>query len=164
MKTDDLMRSRENTWPRSNGTTITLGELEDTAAEVAPKLWQGGRYSAAHTPVNFDVVVNLTPLGRSVGPSYTGLYIEWPIEDACELPDPTVLHPLVDLLAELSYQGKTILVHCQAGLNRSGLVCALVLRARSVPADNAIAAIRQARDEFALCNADFEKYVLEWAV
>ena len=156
---------RASAWPRPDGSTITLGELQDTAQEVAPKLWQGGFHAAKLVEgLNPDVICNLTPLGRSAPLDFKGLYIEFPFDDGEQLPDPETLHPLVDLLAELHYQGKTLLIHCEAGLNRSGLVTALVLRARSCSADDAIGTLRARRDPFVLCNADFERYVKEWAV
>lgn len=154
--------SRENTWPRGSGGTISLGELEDTAQEIVPRLWMGGRYAARLVQWNFDVVVNLTYYGRSVSDQYSGLYLEWPIEDGEDPPDLAVLSPLVDFLQELHYSGKTVLIHCQAGLNRSGLVMALVLRSKGWTADGAIAQIRAERDEYCLCNADFEAYVRGW--
>ena len=156
-------QARTNTWARSNGGYVTLGELEDTAHEVVPKLWQGGRHAARI--VDFDppleVVVNLTPLGKTVSVDYSGLYLEWPIEDG-GVPCEKNLHALVALLAELYEADKTILVHCQAGLNRSGLVVALVLVALNWTADAAIEQIRATRDEYALCNEEFEQYIRAW--
>jgi protein-tyrosine phosphatase len=54
--------------------------------------------------------------------------------------------------------GKKVLIRCQAGLNRSGLVMALVLiREGYTPAD-AVRLIRKNRSSYALCNDKF----LEW--
>ena len=59
--------------------------------------------------------------------------------------------------------GKKVLVRCQAGINRSGLVTALVLiRDGYAPAD-AIRLIRDNRCEAALSNSRFEKWLLEKA-
>lgn len=51
--------------------------------------------------------------------------------------------------------GKMCLSRCQAGLNRSGLVIALVLMMDGYSADDAIALIRARRDRNALFNLDF---------
>ena len=51
--------------------------------------------------------------------------------------------------------GRKCLSRCQAGLNRSGLVIALVLMMDGYTADDAIALIREKRDRNALFNLDF---------
>jgi protein-tyrosine phosphatase len=53
--------------------------------------------------------------------------------------------------------GKKCLSRCQAGLNRSGLVIALVLMMDGYSADEAISLIREKRDRNALFNPDFVK-------
>jgi predicted protein tyrosine phosphatase len=52
-----------------------------------------------------------------------------------------------------------VLVHCQAGLNRSSLVAARALMLRGRSADEAIALIRQQRSPACLCNTAFEDYL-----
>mgnify|MGYP001561544085 FL=1 len=52
------------------------------------------------------------------------------------------------------------LVHCQAGLNRSGLVAANALRLRGMPASEAIALLRRQRSPAVLCNSAFEEWLL----
>lgn len=151
-------------WTHSDGTTVSFRHLFTSSHEVSLGLWQGGFESPRTAPRGrFDVVVNLAAaLGRSVPVDYPGLYIEWAIEDSVELPDEDTLIPLVELLRELIHQRKMILVHCQAGLNRSGLVVGLILRHMGATGEQAVERIRVARDEFCLCNADFERYVREW--
>lgn len=57
-------------------------------------------------------------------------------------------------------EGKTVLVHCQAGLNRSSLVTARVLMAHyGFGAEEAIEWIRERRSPTCLCNEDFEYYL-----
>lgn len=51
--------------------------------------------------------------------------------------------------------GRKCLSRCQAGLNRSGLVIALVLMMDGYSANDAIALIREKRDRNALFNPDF---------
>jgi protein-tyrosine phosphatase len=52
-------------------------------------------------------------------------------------------------------------VHCQAGLNRSGLIAALVLMdSGAYGADGAIELLRAKRSEAVLCNQKFVEYLL----
>lgn len=66
---------------------------------------------------------------------------------------------LVPHIALAVAQGKRVLVRCQAGYNRSGLVVALVLLAHGYTADAAIALIREKRSGFALCNESFVELI-----
>jgi hypothetical protein len=56
--------------------------------------------------------------------------------------------------------GDDVLVRCQAGVNRSGLVTTLVLMLAGLSAGQAITLIRARRSPWALCNGRF----VEWAV
>jgi hypothetical protein len=57
-------------------------------------------------------------------------------------------------------RGERVLIRCQAGLNRSGLICALVLiRDGYEPAD-AITLMREKRHEQVLFNPNFEDFLL----
>jgi protein tyrosine phosphatase len=58
-------------------------------------------------------------------------------------------------------RGKRVLIRCQAGWNRSGLITALVLIREGMSAREAIDLIRKTRSEWALCNKSFEKFLLE---
>ena len=55
--------------------------------------------------------------------------------------------------------GKKVLVRCQAGMNRSGLMVALILLRDRMKIDDAIALIRKKRSAYALDNAHFVKYL-----
>lgn len=57
--------------------------------------------------------------------------------------------------------GQKVLVRCQAGYNRSGLIMALVLMRLGYTADEAIHKIRWRRGRHALINRVFERYVHE---
>jgi protein-tyrosine phosphatase len=52
-----------------------------------------------------------------------------------------------------------VLVHCQAGLNRSSLIAAAVLRLDGKTADEAIEIIRTKRSPACLCNPTFEMWL-----
>jgi hypothetical protein len=57
--------------------------------------------------------------------------------------------------------GDRVLIRCQAGLNRSGLVTALVLMQEGLPAREAIRMIRERRSPWALCNNAFVDWLIE---
>jgi len=52
-----------------------------------------------------------------------------------------------------------VLVHCQAGLNRSSLVVARALMLAGKSADDAIITLREKRSPACLCNHAFEEYL-----
>ena len=58
-------------------------------------------------------------------------------------------------------QGQKILVRCQAGYNRSGLLMSLILMRLGYTADGAIELIRKLRGKDVLVNKAFENYVHE---
>jgi len=60
-------------------------------------------------------------------------------------------------------EGARVLVRCQAGLNRSGLITALVLMLAGHTAHDAIALIRERRSPWALCNDAFVRWLTEEA-
>lgn len=55
--------------------------------------------------------------------------------------------------------GDRVLVRCQAGLNRSGLVVCLVLMLEGLSPTDAIATVRQRRSPMALCNQGFVQWL-----
>jgi protein-tyrosine phosphatase len=57
--------------------------------------------------------------------------------------------------------GDRVLVRCQAGLNRSGLVLALILIKDGLTPQEAINCIRENRGSDALFNADFHDWLLQ---
>ena len=60
--------------------------------------------------------------------------------------------------------GDRVLIRCQAGLNRSGLVTALVLIKEGHDPAMAIELLRTKRDRDALCNLDFATWIGENAL
>ena len=76
---------------------------------------------------SFDVVVSLDPDSEAmVGEGK--VHLTWSIDDGETPEDHEMLWSLVNLIARSVQREKRVLVHCGAGLNRSGLICALVYR------------------------------------
>lgn len=117
-------------------------------SEIIPGLWQGDQSSGViAAEQEFDVVVNLTPttMGtqRVMKPGST--YIRWEIADG-PLPDLVKLQSIAYGCGVALKAKRAVLVHCAAGINRSGLMCALIVRGveRCSGAD-AVAIVRTAR-------------------
>src|SRR4051812_8995032 len=86
------------------------------------------------------------------------LYIYLPIHDG-EMPDLDRLHAVARLGADLIKRGDRVLAHCGVGLNRSALMCALILRYLGMDCEQAIDRCRERRPG-ALYNQVFANYLL----
>lgn len=122
------------------------------ADEILEGLWQGdvraGKMAASGIG-DFDVIVNLT--GESTAwPSkeHNKTYVNFHISDG-ELPDLNQLDALVEYIAAIFIfkgdKSPRVLVHCTMGINRSGLVTALV--ARRLKGLSGIEALRLIREK-----------------
>jgi hypothetical protein len=158
-------------------------------SEIVPGLWQGGTddydvigaptpdYGVGYTArkvaasgganrvtrTHFDCVVTL--YARANGASWNVKEIRYGFSDG----DMTDFDPESDLWfavreAHADWKaGKRVLIRCQAGLNRSGLITALVLIRDGMAAADAIELIREKRAGAALCNITFERWLLDEA-
>jgi hypothetical protein len=125
-------------------------------SEVLPGLWQGGCLNGVELPPHFDLVVSLYPWEQyALAPRTRRLEIK--AYDAAEVPD---LAEAVNAAYDAWKLGEDVLIHCQAGLNRSGLVAAQVLMRDGYTAQDAIAKLRDSRCPLVLCNQPFELWLL----
>ena len=143
---------------------------EYAPTEILPGLWQGGTEDD-------DVLSYPTPRGhysRNCPFDFiVTLYADampapWGVEELrFGFPD-SCLTPLVELkavsLARSAYQhwlaGERVLIRCQAGVNRSGLVMALVLMHHGFSAADALTLQRSRRGNAVLSNGNFEAWLL----
>jgi protein-tyrosine phosphatase len=143
-------------------------------SEILPNLFQGGtddddvihvartRYER-RTDLPFDSIVTMY---ASAHPA------DWNVQELrYGIPDNLIsdidlnrLRAAVDFAHQQWKSGDRVLIRCQAGLNRSGLVTALVLMKEGYSADDAIDLIRAERGEDALCNSHFERWLLTSAL
>lgn len=106
----------------------------------------------------FDVIFNLFKWGEYVVPINT-IRHTFELFDGDEV-DAESVEKIAQEVSESLDAGSRVLVHCQAGLNRSSLVVARVLMLReSMTADEAIALIREKRSPVCLCNPNFEAWL-----
>lgn len=139
-------------------------------SEVAPNLFMGGTadentidkaQSLQHFDGNneFDCVVTLYAWAAPAN---------WGVEERrFGFPDADLIEDYLPILIELAHwaftkwqSGKKVNIRCQAGLNRSGLITALVLMQSGMSADEAIDTLRKKRSTWALCNGEFEHWLL----
>lgn len=125
--------------------------------QVAENLWQGGCAEGLILPTHINYVVSLYVWERYKinhkirGEMYIRMY-----------DDPTADTGQIDDIARQVNQWRkkgNVLVHCQAGLNRSSLVVARALMLEGMTAEEAITLLREKRSPAVLCNAGFEKYL-----
>lgn len=75
--------------------------------------------------------------------------------------DVETVESMSDQIVEALNEGGNVLVHCQAGINRSNLVATRVLmKAKGLSAADAIAILREKRSPLVLANKTFENYLL----
>lgn len=148
------------------------GVGEKLMNEILPGLWQGGTHDndVIGNPVyasvpqitdkKFDTVITMYQYANPAG---------WFVKELryC-IYDSTMDTVDLDELfatARMAYndwtKGKRVLIRCQAGWNRSGLIMALVLMLDGYSAEEAIALIRKKRSPHALCNPDFVDFLME---
>lgn len=161
------MTSNIETWARPDHSDLLGENLWD---EILPGLWQGGtddydtvqdmrrrNENAFITPKDFDTVITLYGWAQPV--DWFVKEIRFGFWDAGTETMPVDRVFEVALAAYDEWKsGRKTLIRCQAGLNRSGLITALVLMMDGYTADEAITLIREKRNNWALCNADF----VEW--
>lgn len=148
---------------RITGRTSHGGHRLNTTfiTQVADNLWMGGVEAGLVLPVFFTHVVSLYPWEsytlRHELASQTVLKMYDSVEQGFAQVD--ALARWVNVLRETG----PVLVHCQAGLNRSGLVVAraLLLAGDAANGKTAIELLRAARSPAVLCNPAFEKWIID---
>ncbi|SDS21685.1 Dual specificity phosphatase, catalytic domain [Friedmanniella luteola] len=127
-------------------------------SHVADGLWIGGFVAGAKLPEDFDLVISFHRQRQYVLGASTEL-VEMPAEDSLSQ-DPQVFRDAAALVAQRVAQGQKVLVHCHAGLNRSGLTAALALVELGHTAPAALQLLREKRSPYVLCNPAFKAALL----
>lgn len=126
-------------------------------SHVEGALYQGGCFHGVKLPDGFDYVLSLYPWEQYALPDgceRTEVQMYDSLDQAMEQVD-----ELADEVVERLANGQTVLIHCQAGCNRSGLLAARVLMKRGHTADSAITLLREKRSPLVLCNDTFENWL-----
>lgn len=126
-------------------------------SHVHEGLWQGGCMHGVVLPADFDLVLSLYPWEQYTLTGKTKRH-EVKLYDSLDQ-EVDAVDGLADLVVRQLKKDQTVLVHCQAGLNRSGLVAAVVLVKLGFTPDDAIRKLRESRCELVLSNEAFENHV-----
>lgn len=127
---------------------------------IDPHLWMGGIHMPGfEIPAPVLHVVSLH-VPENLGSVFLKSHHIWPIEDGQEIPDPGMIVALAFHINACREQGEDVLVHCSAGINRSGLLCAAALVLDGHDPQAAINKIRAARSPQCLSNRAFEGWIL----
>ncbi len=133
-------------------------------SKVAPNLYQGGCRTGLKLPTSISHVVSLYPWERykTHRDVRSELYVE--MYDSEE----QGFAQVDDIAQWINKCRKTgrVLVHCQAGLNRSSLVAAraLFLGGEHGTGADIVTHLRESRSPACLCNKAFENEVRSWGV
>ncbi len=144
------------------GSSAFAGSATFTWDEVVPGLFQGDFPEGDVDWGLFDDVVSMSTAAPSPRLRPDGLWIHLPIWDG-EMEEADAVRDAARTVAERVAAGRRVLVHCWAGLNRSGVVSARALMFMGVPVSEAIARVRAARGENALFNDAFVAWLHEEA-
>ena len=133
------------------------------ANEVIPGLYQGSKPEPGCHPVDVIVLMAQEYQPRSHNFPCTRLVVHAPIDDNPAYMAPDEREAVVkaaDYVTRALRSRQRVLVTCNMGLNRSGVVSALALRRTyGLTPDQAIGLVRRARGPFALSNPQFEDFI-----
>ena len=155
---------------RQNHEPGGLNFLPELYSQILPGLWQGGtsREQVIDQPQlltkfheverQFDAVVTLYAWAAPM---------QWGIEERrLGFPDGELKAeyvPQLESIADWAHahwaSGRRVLVRCAGGMNRSGLITAMVLMRAGHSADDAVSFIRKGRSQWALSNESFVAYL-----
>lgn len=154
----------------NNGSMLKDYNAQDLWNEVLPNLWQGGtdafdevgrgNNNRRITNLDFDSVYTMCSLSNPVMNGV--LEVRKAIRDGnmSDFNPERDLYDLVVMAHKDWLNGKRVLIRCQAGWNRSGLLMALVLIREGHTASEAIDLIREKRSRHALSNFTFANWLL----
>lgn len=146
-------------WTEGTAGHIPGHETFPVISEIVPGLWMGGCLDGTFLPEEFGFVLSLFPWGRyELGRDTDRLQIH--LYDGPEIPAAEFIDSLARIVNwQRGPEEKTVLVHCQAGLNRSSLITVRALMLEGMTADEAISLVRAQRSQYCLCNPHFEQYL-----
>lgn len=124
-------------------------------------LWQGGCINAVGLNAQFKHIVSLYPWERYQPGNQLDSFLEVKLYDNGNIPDREQLLAVARWV-NICRKNGPVLVHCQAGLNRSSLVTGLALVLSGMPAADAIQKMRERRCKAVLCNKAFEQWLLNF--
>ncbi len=132
--------------------------IPNSVTQITNNLFIGG---IRDDKSSFDYVISCTFDSFVIGME-NQINIHAPFHDCDDLPKEEYLNKIVDSVVDALNKNQKVLVHCTAGLNRSALVCVLVLMKMSkITAKAAITHLRRFRSPDVLFNKTFFNYLIE---
>jgi hypothetical protein len=170
MEQSTTQRESNGDWPVRRYSVVDGGDIvgimETNGAIVRIPAWTVigdhlilGAHPADTMPPNIDAITNVDSF-RFYDIPDGALYLHFAYRDTNVIPDATDLRIVAGALNELRVRGKTVLIHCRLGLNRSALLTGHVLIDEGYRAKDAIALMRKLRSPYVLANKTFERYLL----
>lgn len=147
-----------------SGVAVHGNKHFDTAlvSVITSDLWMGGCTDGLVLPREVTDVVSLYPWERYTVRHELRSFLEVRMYDAAAIPNRDEVDRLADWVNARRSDG-VVLVHCQAGLNRSGLVTAVALVRSGMSGADAIGLLRANRCDAVLCNPTFHEFVWRYA-
>lgn len=127
-------------------------------SQITKNLWMGGCTNGLILPNEIQHVISLYPWESYDIAHQLKSCLEVRMYDASGEPNHQQVVGIADWVNVCRDDAPT-LVHCQAGLNRSGLITATALARRGMKAKDAIDYVREARSPACLCNQSFVEYL-----
>lgn len=133
------------------------------------EMWVGSLPKFKKNIENFDFIITaVTPWeyeeishlfsSKALAPGQGHLYVNLDDSDVSEQQVANIRHG-ADVAYTVFAQSHKVLVHCQQGWNRSGVIVARAMMMGRWSADQAIAAVRKVRGPSALCNEAFVNWL-----
>lgn len=165
-----MASERESMQAKNMMTDFTSQHIEGVAREgntpfsvplitpIEDGFWQGGCIHGVSLAGKFKHVISLYPWEQFQSGCELDTDFKIRLYDSGTIPNEKQLYAVATLVNVCRKLGPT-LVHCQAGLNRSGLVAGLALVLDGLSPDHAIAWLRTSRCSAVLCNKAFETWL-----
>ena len=128
--------------------------------QIDDNFWQGGCENGVKLEGYFRHIISLYPWERFNPGCKLDSFTEVRLYDGKQVPDEDQLSMLADWI-NFCRRHRNTLVHCQAGLNRSGLLAGLALVKGGMEPAAAIQKLRASRSPAVLCNKTFEEWLLQ---
>ncbi len=125
---------------------------------IDDNFWQGGCVNGVNLQGYFKHIISLYPWERYNPGGDLDSFVEVRLYDGPVVPDVAQLKNLAQHINFCRQHGRT-LVHCQAGLNRSGLLSGLALVLGGMKPTEAIQHLRDVRSPAVLCNPKFAAWL-----
>lgn len=130
-------------------------------SHIIDNLYVGGCKKGVELGDFFGRIVSLYKWERYAYDTENSQLYEYTMYDSPGAVDVETVELAASKALEALDAGQNVLIHCQAGINRSNLVAATVLKKLGYSAEDAIALLREKRSHLVLANKSFEEFLLK---